>query len=309
MSKLAVIGSLNSDLTVAVDHLPAPGETIMASSPAHVGFGGKGGNQASAAASMGGDVAMVGRVGDDDVGASIRDDLGSRGIGTSLVLATAGARTGSALIIVDKSGDNVIVVDAGANAKLAPSDVANTTVASAAVVLVQLEIPMPTVIEAVKTATGLVVLNPAPALPLGDDILSRTDILVPNRNELGRLTGCRPPDDPLAALALIDRLPFDFDVVATLGAIGALVVSRRQGRAMLVGAPRIHAIDTTGAGDAFCGALVVGLAEHRDLEEAASLAVAAASLSTTALGARGLLATRAESESLATSLYRQPLTR
>jgi ribokinase len=309
MSKLVVVGSLNSDLTIAVDHLPVPGETIMASSPAHVGFGGKGGNQASAAASMGGDVAMVARVGDDDAGTSIRSDLDLRGIGTSLVLTTAGTRTGSAVVIVDRSGDNVIVVDAGANATLGPSDVANTTVVSAAAVLVQLEIPMVAVTAALRAATGLVVLNPAPASALEDDVFSLVDVLVPNRTELGQLTGSPPPTDLEATRRLVEKLPFDFDVVVTLGATGALVVGRRHGRTVLVPAPRVNVIDATGAGDAFCGALVVGLAEHGDLEGAASLAVAAASLSTTALGARGLLATRREAEPIAASLHAQVLPR
>ncbi len=309
MNKLAVIGSLNSDLTVGVEHLPAPGETVMASSPTHVGFGGKGGNQASAAASMGGDVAMVARVGDDDVGASIRADLGSRGIDTSLVRTTAGTRTGSALIIVERSGDNVIVVDAGANAKLAPSDVTNATVAEASVVLVQLEIPMKTVTAAVRTATGLVVLNPAPAAALGDDVLSRVDLLVPNRSELGQLTGSPAPDGPEAAMRLVDKLPFDFDVVVTLGSVGALLVRRGRSHAVLIAAPRVHVLDATGAGDAFCGALAVGLGEHGDIEKAAVLAVAAASLSTTAPGARGLLATRGDAELLAGSVSTQTLPR
>jgi ribokinase len=258
---------------------------------------------------MGGDVVMVGRVGDDEVGTSIRDDLGTRGIDTSLVLTTANARTGSALVIVDPSGENVIVVDAGANAQLLPSDVANATVASAAVVLIQLEIPMATVTEAARLATGPVVLNPAPALTLGNEVLSRIDVLVPNRTELGKLTGCRPPDDLDAALALVDRLPFDFDVVVTLGAMGALVVRRRQRRAAVISAPRVDAIDAAGAGDAFCGALVVGLAEHGDLERASLLAVATASLSTTVPGARGLPATQAEAELLARSLSAQPFPR
>jgi ribokinase len=309
MSRLAVIGSLNSDITVGVEHLPAPGETIMASSPTHVGFGGKGGNQASAAAAMGGDVAMVARVGEDEVGASIRADLVDRGIETSLVRTTRGTRTGTALIIVERGGDNVIVVDAGANAKLAPSDVTNATVGEASVVLVQLEIPMPTVTEAVRTATGLVVLNPAPAALLGDDILSRVNLLVPNRSELGQLTRRPAPDGPEAALHLVDSLPFDFDVVVTLGAVGALLVRRGQSRAVLIAAPTVHVIDATGAGDAFCGALAVGLAEHGDIDKAAVLAVAAASLSTTAPGARGVLATRRQAELLAASVSTQTLPR
>jgi ribokinase len=308
MSRLVVVGSLNSDLTVPVDHLPGPGETVMATAPAHVGFGGKGGNQACAAAAIGGAVAMVARVGDDEAGTVTRADLRQRGVDTALVLTTAGVRTGSAVIIVDRGGDNSIVVDAGANATLGPGDVANPTVAEAEVVLVQLEIPLAAVGAAVRAATGIVVLNPAPAAPLDDAVLSRVDVLVPNQIELGRLTASPPPRDLPATLRLVGALPFAFDVVVTLGAGGALVVPRPPGEPVFLPAPRVDAIDATGAGDVFCGALGVALADGRPLAEAASLAVAAASLSTTARGARGLLPTRPQTEALAASLHAQPIT-
>lgn len=307
MSEVVVVGSLNCDLTIGVDHLPGPGETIMATSPAHTGLGGKGGNQASAAAAMGGAVAMVARVGDDEAGTSALSDLRQRGIDATLTRVTKGARTGTAFIIVDRNGENVIVVDPGANAALAPADVVHPGVAAAATVLVQLEVPMPAVRAAVGTATGLVVLNPAPAAALDDEVLSRIDVLVPNQSELRRLTAGPPAHDLAGTVSLVQQLPSDFDVVVTLGAQGALVVRRRQKRAVLVPAPDVDTVDATGAGDVFCGALATALSEHHDLERAAALAVAAASLSTTAWGARGLLPTRQEAERLLAGMHSQAL--
>jgi ribokinase len=301
MTVIAVVGSLNHDVTIPVEVLPHPGETVMAVGPVLLGHGGKGGNQASAAAAMGGDVVMVARVGDDDAAALTRADLVARGVMTSLVRTTAGSRTGTATIIVDKTGDNIIVVDAGANASLSTTDVSGPLVSSAAVVLVQLEIPLETVKAAVRNAGGLVVLNPAPAQALDEELLAAVDVVVPNRHELGRLSGQGTPGSVPEVLAMVERLPLDFDVVVTLGPDGALAASRRRRRAYLVPSPAVAAVDATGAGDAFCGALAVGLAEHRSLEEAASLAVAAASLSTTAPGARGRLARREEAAPLARS--------
>lgn len=304
MSTVVVIGSLNQDLTVMVDRLPSPGETVLATSPPHIGFGGKGGNQASAAAGLGADVAMVARVGDDQAGAAVRADLASRGVDVTGVRTTPGTRTGTASITVDRTGDNMIVVDPGANTTLDPSDVRDSAFLSAAAVLVQLEIPMPAVAAAVR-APGHVVLNPAPALPLTDEILAAIDVLVPNRSELGLLSGGASPESLAAAVKLVQKLPFQFDVVVTLGAQGALVVSRREGRSVYLSAPKVNVLDTTGAGDTFCGALVVALAEGQALGEAAALAVAAASRSTTALGARGMLPTRQEAESLLPAVRRE----
>lgn len=298
MSELVVVGSLNCDLTVRVDRLPGPGETILATSPTHTGFGGKGGNQACAAVYLGGDVEMVARVGDDEAGARALSDLRDRGVGTALVRVTENVHTGTAFIFVDGTGDNMIVVDPGANAALSPADVTHPSVASAAIVLIQLEVPTSAVAAAVQAATGLVVLNPAPAAALDDEILSRVSVLVPNQTELARLTGYPPPGDLATTVDLARKLPFEFDVVVTMGPQGALVCQRRQGRASFVAAPQVNTVDATGAGDVFCGALVMGLSEHGDLERATSLAVAAASLSTTARGARGLLPTRQQAEAL-----------
>ncbi|MCU1491900.1 MAG: rbsK [Acidimicrobiaceae bacterium] len=308
-SQLVVVGSLNADLTVALDHLPSAGETVIALSPARFGFGGKGGNQAAAAAALGGRVAMVARVGDDEAGAKMRSDLAERGVDTRLVRTTRGLPTGSAQINVDRGGDNTIVVDPGANGALSPEDVRDPVVVSASVVVVQLEIPLDAVAAAVSAANGLVLLNPAPAQTLPDEVLGRIDLLVPNRTELGLLAGSAPPDNLDETAELVGALPHEFDVVVTLGPLGALVVERSGGprAATHVRAPRVDAIDATGAGDTFCGALAVALGEGWDLIAAARLAVAAASLSVTGHGARSALASRQEAERLAATVEIEPL--
>ncbi len=303
MSNIVVVGSLNTDVAIAVDHLPGRGETVVTIGPTSIGFGGKGGNQASAAASLGAQVCMIGRVGDDDAGSTLRDDLLRQGIDVSCVLSTPGARTGSATIAVDRNGDNIILVDIGANALLRPADIGSPLVAAAAAVLVQLEIPMATALAALRSTSGLAVLNPAPATALPDEVFAETDVLVPNCNELALLTGAPPPRDPDETLALVEKLPSDLNVVVTLGADGALVVDRRGHRVTHLWPPPVDTVDTTGAGDIFCATLVVALTEGMTLVEAATQAVAAASLSTTAFGARGYIPTRAQAEPLRTSVH------
>ncbi|MGN6681909.1 MAG: PfkB family carbohydrate kinase, partial [Streptosporangiaceae bacterium] len=142
--RVAVVGSLNADVTLPVEHLPQPGETVLTRGPAQLSFGGKGANQAAAAAAFGGQVAMIGRVGDDDNGRPIIADLAGRGVDTADVLITAGERTGTATIAVDSAGENLIVVDPGANSRLAPEDIGAASFGQAGVLLVQLEIPLHT---------------------------------------------------------------------------------------------------------------------------------------------------------------------
>ncbi len=187
--RLAVIGSLNADLTLLVERLPGPGETVLSSAPGTVGFGGKGGNQAAAAAAFGADVTMIARVGDDDVGERICGDLRSRGVNVSQVRTTPGARSGGATIAVDSAGENLILVDPGANGALVPGDIDPDALEGAGAVLLQLEIPLATVAAAASKASAPVVLNPAPAVPLGPDLLADVDVQVPNRTELALLAG------------------------------------------------------------------------------------------------------------------------
>jgi len=298
--RVAVVGSLNVDVTLLVAQLPEPGETVLTEHPTRLSFGGKGGNQAAAAAAFGGRVAMIGRVGDDDIGSALRADLATRGVDVTQVLPCSGARTGSATIALDRSGENLIIVDAGANACLRPEDASPASVQDAAIVLVQMEIPLETVAAVVGAATCPVILNPAPAAPLPAKVLDRVAVLVLNVPELTTLTGVRAVTEPADLEPLARKL--QRDVVVTLGANGALVVPASARHAVHIAAPPAEIRDTTGAGDCFCGTLAVLLAEGADLTEASRMAVAAGTLSATAPGARGKLPTRDMVTAIAPSL-------
>ena len=291
---LTVVGSLNLDLVVTVPRLPGRGETVVGSST-DTGAGGKGGNQAAAAGALSSEVAMVGRVGDDSAGRSLIDDLHTRGVDTGALLITAGTPTGTATVAVEHdTGENLIIVAPGANSRLTAEDVDIPAVREAAVLLLQLEIPLPAVQAAVRLAGGRVVLNPAPPQALPNDLLERVDVLVPNEWELTRLAGAEQAGhrEP-AELAALARQVTSGDVVVTMGGRGALVVTHNTrtqvDETVLVPAPSIAVVDTTGAGDCFCGALCIALARGDDLVTAVRFAVVAAALSTTAAGARGLL--------------------
>lgn len=291
-------GSINMDLVVPVASLPRPGETVLCE-----GYvtkpGGKGANQAVAAARLGRRTAMVGRVGDDDAGRRLLAGLADAGVDATHVRATAGTASGIALIAVDGAGENAIVVSPGANGRLDAADVvaAQATVSAAAVVLLQLEVPVAAVLAAAEAARGTVVLNPAPALPLPDALLARVDVLVPNRSELGVLCAAPPPADAHLALAMAQQLASGRGVVVTLGADGAIVVAP-GGHAERIAAPVVEAVDATGAGDCFCGALGDALAGGAELVEAARWAVRAAAASVTRRGAQAGMPTRAEVEAV-----------
>ncbi|HZZ98042.1 MAG TPA: ribokinase [Jatrophihabitantaceae bacterium] len=284
---VTVVGSVNLDLVVGVPHLPGRGETVVGTSTA-TGPGGKGANQAAAAGTLCTDVAMVGRVGDDSVGRRLVADLADRGVLTTAVLVTDGVPTGTATVAVeDGSGENLIVVAPGANGAVMPADVEIRAVHEADVLLMQLEIPLETVHAAARHASGLVVLNPAPPTKLPRDLLERVDVLVPNESELARLADVEPAERTPDELAALARRVTDRDVVVTIGARGAVVIT--ESAVELVEPPKVDAVDTTGAGDCFCGALGVALARGDELPAAVRYAVTAAALSTTAVGARGLL--------------------
>ena len=297
---VTVVGSLNADLTLLVRALPQPGETVLTEQPTQLRFGGKGGNQAAAAAAFGGRVAMIARVGDDDIGRALRADLNDRGVDVTRVAVCGGVRTGSATIAVDRNGENQIIVDAGANACLRPEDLTPADLKDAAIILVQMEIPVRTVAAVVAAATAPVVLNPAPAGQLPESVLAGVAVVVLNVPELATLTGSRAVGDPVALASLARKL--ERDVVVTLGENGALVVPAAARSAVHIAPPPAPIRDTTGAGDCFCGALAVLLAEGADLTHASQLAVAAGTLSATAAGARGKLPTREEVTSLAAGL-------
>jgi ribokinase len=285
---VTVVGSLNEDVLVRVPRLPGRGETVVGRE-AVLAPGGKGANQAAAVGRLGGGVAMVGRVGDDPAAGRQLAALAGAGVDVAAVRRTPGTPTGSATIPVeDGSGENLIVVVPGANAQLRPGDVDVAVVRDARVVLLQLEVPLETVLAAAAVATGAVVLTPAPPQPLPAGLLARVDVLVPNEHELRQLAGAPPGDPTPADLAGLARGLAAGTVVVTLGGRGALLVPD-DGPALLQPPPPVRPVDTTGAGDAFCGALAVALAAGATPAAAVATAVAAAALSTTGPGARGAL--------------------
>jgi ribokinase len=274
---IVVVGSINLDVVVGVERHPVPGETVVGGDRRELP-GGKGANQAVAAARLGATVGFVGRVGDDDAGRRLRGGLAAEDVDVEHVRVDPEAPTGMALIAVDGAGENTIVVSPGANGRVGASDVeaAGDVLAGAAVTLVQHEVPEEAVAAAIAGAGGTVVLNPAPARP----IVAAIDVLVPNRGELEALAG-RAGDPVELARGLQDARA----VVVTLGAEGAVVVEGE--RVERIPAPRVEAVDTTGAGDAFCGALAQALDGGADLVEAARWAARAAAASITRPGAQG----------------------
>ena len=286
---VVVVGSANVDRTVRVRRLPSAGETVAGSAPA-TAPGGKGLNQAVAARRMGATVAFVGALGDDEDGRVLRRCIHEEGIVDAT--RTVDEATGGALVVVDDEAENLIVVSAGANATLDGHHVAEAAdlVSGASVVLTQLEVPLPAVTEALRLATGTRILTPAPARPLGRELLGLVDVLVPNRGELVALVGGEVADglDGLATAARSLEVP---TVVVTLGADGALVVTASATRH--APAPTVQATDTTGAGDTFSGALAAALAAGSRLDAAVDVAVAAAALSVTDDGAQRAMPRRA----------------
>jgi ribokinase len=293
---VAVVGSLNLDLVIRVPSLPGPGETVVGGDLFR-NPGGKGANQAVAAARLGRAVAMVGRVGDDQAGRDLLASLAADGVDTAQVRAADGVSSGTAFITVNEHGENQIVVSPGANARLTPEDVAaaGDALRAAAVTLLQLEIPLEAVAAAAATATGTVVLNPAPVRDLPGGLLGRVDVLVPNRVELAQLAGAAVPETVEAAAELAGRLPAPA-VVVTLGADGALVVE--DGQATRVPAVPVRPVDTTAAGDAFCGGLADALAGGAALADAARWAARVAAAACLREGAQASLPTPAQVRSL-----------
>jgi ribokinase len=293
MLDIAVVGSLNLDTTVRVPRLPSPGETILGTSH-FADSGGKGANQAVAAARLGRSVAMVGMVGDDDAGRRLVESLTGDGVDTSSVSISDELGSGIAVITVDASGENMIVVDPGANGGLIPEvlDGLAEPVGSAAVVLLQLEIPLDTVAAAARLATGTVVLNPAPAVALSSRLLDSIDVLVPNATELASLSGDLPPSSPTDAIAMARRLQGPAAVVVTLGADGAVVVAGDFDAH--VPAPLIDPVDPTAAGDAFCGGLADALVRGDSIHDAVRWAVRCGAVTATKWGAQAALPTRTE---------------
>ncbi len=281
--KIVVVGSANTDMVVRTAHLPMPGETVLGGKFIMTA-GGKGANQAVAAARLGAEVTFVARLGRDVFGDRALAGYQAEGINTDFIVRDNEEASGVALIVVDEHAENIITVAPGANGHLSPDDVyaAERAIADADGVLLQLEIPL----EAVQTAIELaqrhhvrVILNPAPARVLPDDVLRGVDVLTPNENEAARLLG-EQVDSPLETLIARGV----GSIVMTCGAAGCKVVS--SGERQQVPGFHVEAVDTTGAGDCFNGAFAIALARGLALTDAARYANAAAALAVTRFGAQ-----------------------
>jgi ribokinase len=297
--RVIVVGSVNVDLVVTTERLPAPGETVIGGRFGRH-HGGKGGNQAVAAARLGAPTAFIGAVGGDTFGIDARAALEAEGVDVGGIVMLPDEPTGVALILVDADGENSIAVAGGANAVLGSAQVRvalkRLVLTSEDVVLVGHEIRTGATHEALRLgriAGATTILNPAPATGLGRSTLELADVLTPNEGELSTLVGGEGTPSALAKRVLGPESGRRA-VLVTLGAKGGLLVVGRRVRA--IHAPRVHAVDTVGGGDALNGALAAGLAAGLDLADAAHRAVVAASLAVTRSGARDGMPTALELE-------------
>jgi ribokinase len=289
MGKILVVGSANADLMIATPNLPKPGETVRGHDFL-VAPGGKGANQATAAARLGGDVSFIGSIGDDDFGRSIRTSLFDSGVDTAYLGIRPSSATGVALILSETSGENIIAIAAGANELLLPADIdaAANAIAEASIIVCQFESPVATIEHVVKVANACgvpVLLNPAPARRMADKMLDGIRFLVPNRHELADLTGL--PTDSVAdvrAAATALLLRGAQTVIVTLGSEGVLRAT--PGGARLFPAPVVEAVDTTGAGDTFVGGFAAEWCRTSDVDAAIIFAQRAAAYSVTSRGAQ-----------------------
>jgi len=300
-SKIVVIGSSNTDMIVKSDHLPLPGETVVGGT-FFTAPGGKGANQAVAAARLGGDVSFVAKVGKDQFGDAAIENYRKEGMDTQYVTRSAGSASGVALILVDGKGENSIAVASGANADLSEKDIddAAEQIKKASIVLMQLESPVDTVLYAAKMAAeggATVVLNPAPAAPIPEEMYRYLYAVTPNETESEILTGVKVEDEASALKAsevFISRGVKK--VVITLGSKGAFV--NDGGNSYMVPARKVKAVDTTAAGDTYNGAMCVALAEGKTLKEALEFATKASAIAVTRMGAQPSVPTREEVDSL-----------
>ena len=303
MSQLLVIGSINLDLVLETQQLPAPGETVLGGTFLRIN-GGKGANQAVAAARGGNiNVTLIAAVGDDDFGNRVKQDyLEEPRLNASLITEKQGVSTGVAAILVDQQAENMICVAPGANAELSPTDINSLEqdlFSEAAVLLASMEVPLETIEAAICKVRGselLVVLNPAPVVPdlLNHNLLTWVDVLTPNEHEAAQLSGVEVTDRDSAVQAgnrIREKYSIE-TVIITLGAAGVVVVNSAGNYA--VEAPTVQAVDTTAAGDCFNGVLASQLAAGVAFQEAVSLAVRAASISVTRRGAQTSLPERQE---------------
>ncbi|MDI1324247.1 MAG: ribokinase [Algoriphagus sp.] len=297
MSKILVVGSSNTDMVVKSAHLPLPGETVLGGQ-FFTFAGGKGANQAVAAAKLGGDVTFLAKVGNDALGKIAVEGFKKEGIDVSHIITDPDSHSGVALIMVEDSGENCISVASGANGKFTALDIENASelVKKASYVLVQLEIPLEAVTALVDKAFALgvpVILNPAPARPLSDKLISKLFIITPNETEAELLTGVKVTDEVSAAKAAkILREKGAKLVIITLGAKGAFLLSDQE--EILIPSIQVNAVDTTAAGDTFNGALTVALSEGMEIKAAIRFANQAAAISVTRMGAQSSQPVRSE---------------
>jgi ribokinase len=296
---IVVVGSSNTDMVVKVPTLPASGETVLGGRFV-IAAGGKGANQAVAAARLGADVTFVCRLGTDMFGERSLEGLKKDGLHTQHVVRDETSPSGVALIMVDERGENLIAVAPGANGRLSVEDVeaARNAISQAGVLLLQLEIPLDAVRRAARLgreAGAAVILNPAPARPLDDELMKEISILTPNAGEAKLLTGVEPKDpESCRRAAELLRKRGVGSVVITLGKEGAFLSTRDHFE--LIPGRSVEAVDATAAGDAFNGALAQRLASGKDLRDAIGLANQVAALSVTRLGAQPSLPTHDELE-------------
>ena len=295
--RIVVVGSSNTDMVVRVSRIPGPGETVVGGQ-FMTAAGGKGANQAVTAARLGGQVSFVVRLGRDVFGRQTEENLVREGIDTTHLVWDDGNPSGVALIMVSAEGENSIAVAPGANGQMTPTDVdhAEEAIAAADVLLLQLEVPLGAVARAIEIARRRhvrTILNPAPAAMVPADLLAQVDLLTPNEHEAARLVGMPPSDQEGAERVAQKLLSRGVPAVAlTLGKRGVLLAT--PGQSKLIPAYKVTPVDTTGAGDAFNGALAFRWAQGASLEEAVSYANAVAALSTTVMGAQPSLPTAAQ---------------
>ena len=295
MGKILVVGSLNVDMVMNVDHMPAEGETILCDGMTLVP-GGKGANQACAAGRLGTDVAMLGAIGDDDYGALQLKSLSEAGVEVGGLLKKEGQNTGTAFITVNKSGNNSIVVVPGANSAFRPEDIeANRElIEQCEIMILQLEIPLDTVCYAAKLAKSLgktVILDPAPVPEhFPEELYEYVDIVKPNETELGMLTGIAEAQKHLTEAAQVLKARGVKNVLVTLGGDG-VYINPESGEEIRIPACKIKAVDTTAAGDSFTAALAAMLLNGESLEAAAEFANRVSAIVVTRKGAQSSIPT------------------
>lgn len=298
MKKILVIGSLNLDMTVQVDHTPVVGETIL-SNKMEMNAGGKGANQACALGKLGADVIMLGAVGRDMYADIQMDSLNKAGVDTTRVIVKDDVSTGIALITVNRDGDNSIIVVSGANATLSKQDIDDNldVIKESDIVIFQLEVPLETVCYAAEIAKKMgkmVILDPAPVPKnFPDELYRHVDIIKPNETELGMLTGIDNPEEHLEKAAECLRKKGVKDVIVTLGEKGVYLDDKISG-AERIPAMKVQAVDTTAAGDSFTAALAIMLAEGKSLREAAKFANYVSAIVVTRKGAQSSIPTLEE---------------